>query len=136
MFLIEGGIVMIANLVTILIMGMTFLYMMTKAQYAETRRVALIPLGVCAAVPVGRTVEMLLFGLHQGGGAFIVTLLLWVSRAAILVCCAGAMRRDAARAQRRQRRRAVRRTVEVAQAVSQEKVRLHLVPGSSSSRCA
>lgn len=44
MFLIEGGIVMIANLVTILIMGMTFLYMMTKAQYAETRRVALIPL--------------------------------------------------------------------------------------------
>ena len=129
MFLIEGGIVMIANLVTILIMGMTFLYMMTKAQYAETRRVALIPLGVCA-------VEMLLFGLHQGGGAFIVTLLLWVSRAAILVCCAGAMRRDAARAQRRQRRRAVRRTVEVAQAASQEKVRLHLVPGSSSSRCA
>jgi len=99
MFLIEGGIVMIANLVTILIMGMTFLYMMTKAQYAEPRRVALIPLGVCA-------VEMLLFGLHQGGGAFIVTLLLWVSRAAILVCCAGAMRRDAARAQRRQRGRA------------------------------
>lgn len=122
---------MTASLLTIFLMGGTFIYMMWKAEYAQTRRVALVPLGVCA-------VEMLLFGLHQGGGTLAVTVLLWAARAVILACCAGAMRQDAARAQRRQRRRAVRRTVEAVQAASgtsrREPCPLRLVPPSS--RCA
>lgn len=122
---------MTASLLTIFLMGGTFIYMMWKAEYAQTRRVALVPLGVCA-------VEMLLFGLHQGGGPLAVTLLLWAAKAVVLACCAGAMRQDAARAQRRQRRRAVRRTVEAVQAASEISRReprpLRLAPPSS--RCA
>ena len=122
---------MTASLLTIFLMGGTFIYMMWKAEYAQTRRVALVPLGVCA-------VEMLLFGLHQGGGTLAVTVLLWAARAVILACClrrhaSGCRPRAAAAA-----RRAVRRTVEAVQAASgtsrREPCPLRLVPPSS--RCA
>lgn len=128
---LQGGFDMTAGLLTIFLMGGTFIYMMWKAEYAQTRRWLWCP-WACARW------KCCCSACIRAGGSLTVTLLLWAAKAVILACCAGAMRQDAARAQRRQRRRAVRRTVEAVQAASEtsrrEPCALRLVPPSS--RCA
>lgn len=74
-----------------------FVYMIFKAKFAQTRRMAFIPLG-CAVM------ELLSAGLLTTN-YFMLSLLLIVLRAVILLCCAGALRQDTAIAARRVRRR-------------------------------
>ena len=75
------------SLVSILVMGFAFLYMINKAHFAQTRRVALVPLGFCA-------VDLLCAGAVPFGTYPVVSLLLMVLRLAVLLCCAGAMHKD------------------------------------------
>lgn len=104
---------MLLSLINILVMGALFVYMVSKAQFAVTRRMALIPLCVCA-------VEMLVFGLLQAELFPVLTAVLTVLRGVMVLCCVTAMRRDAAMARRRARR--LRREQQMA-AQQQETVR-------------
>lgn len=81
------------SLVSILLMGATFLYMINKAHFTQTRRVALVPLGFCA-------VDMLCAGAVPFGTYPIITAMLVILRLAVLLCCVGAMRKDTVAARR------------------------------------
>ena len=81
------------SLVSILVMGFAFLYMINKAHFAQTRHVALVPLGFCA-------VDLLCAGAVPFGTYPVVSLLLMVLRLAVLLCCAGAMHKDTVAARR------------------------------------
>lgn len=75
------------SLISILMMGATFLYMINKAHFAQTRRVALVPLGFCA-------VDMLCAGTVPFGTYPVIAIMLVILRLTVLLCCAGAMHKD------------------------------------------
>ena len=89
---------MLLNVLNFLIMAAMFLWMIKKARFKSTRRMAFIPLG-CAMM------ELLSAGMLSFGKFPLLTLALFVLRAAILLCCVGALRRDAALAEKRRARR-------------------------------
>ena len=78
---------MLMSLLSIVLMVVTALYMLSKAHFAKTRRMAFIPLG-CAAV------EMLAAGMLTAGLFPVLTAVLILLRAVILVCCWFALRQD------------------------------------------
>lgn len=105
---------MLLNIFHITVMAITFLYMFNKAQFNQTRLVALVPLGmmfvdVCSAKADFLTVPVL-------------AVLMAALRVTVLVCCAGAMRQDRlmarARDRRRVRERMVLRTAAIERAAS------------------
>ena len=81
------------SLISILMMGATFLYMINKAHFAQTRRVALVPLGFCA-------VDMLCAGTVPFGTYPVIAIMLVILRLTVLLCCAGAMHKDTVAARR------------------------------------
>lgn len=109
------------NLVSVLVMGMTFLYMLNKAHFAQTRRLALVPLGFCA-------VDMLCAGAVAFGAFPVITAMLIALRLTVLLCCAAAMRRDAIAARRAARRRAQR-------AMAAQSPQVEVAPPVASSGC-
>lgn len=88
---------MMLNLLTVVVMGGLFLYMMRKSVLASTRQLAFVPLGVCA-------MEIFAAGLLHPVSFPILTALLIALRLAIAGCCVLAIRRDAAYARRRARK--------------------------------
>ena len=89
---------MILSLVSVVLMGGTFLYMINRARFARTRRMALLPLAACV-------MELLAVGALSPASFPGFAVLLTALRAVILLCCAGAMKQDAAMARRRAHRR-------------------------------
>ena len=89
---------MMSNVIEILMMGGMFLLMWNKATLASTRRMAMLPLGVCVT-------EVLTFGLLSSGLFPVLTVLLWAARFAVMVCCGMKLRQDRIVARRRARRR-------------------------------
>lgn len=88
---------MTMSVLHILIMGSVFLYMFNKAQFLQTRLVALVPLATLV-------VDSCVFGAGMASaGLFAVSEGL---RIAILLCCVGAMKRDARLARARKQKRA------------------------------
>lgn len=92
---------MLMSLLSIVLMVVTALYMLSKAHFAKTRRMAFIPLG-CAAV------EMLAAGMLTAGLFPVLTAVLILLRAVILVCCWFALRQDFLAHDRRRQREAAR----------------------------
>ena len=86
------------SIMSVIVMGAMFLYMVNKAKFAVTRRMALIPLGACV-------MEALATGLLTPLAFPILTLVLVTLRLIILTCCVGAIRQDAVMARNRVRRR-------------------------------
>ncbi len=101
---------MLLNIIHVIILASTFLYMFNTAQFAQTRLVALVPLG------------MLLVDICSMRADFLsvpaLAVLLAAARITVLLCCVGAMRADRrmARARKRAnlRRRMVMRTAAIA----------------------
>ncbi len=91
---------MLMSMLHILIMGSVFLYMFNKAQFTQTRLVALVPLGMLV-------VDACVFG--AGVASPALSLLCYALRLTVLLCCFGAMKRDARLARTRERRRAYRK---------------------------
>lgn len=88
---------MLMSVLSVVIMAVTAIYMLNKANFAKTRRMALIPLA-CAAV------ELLAAGMLTPALFPALTAVLILLRAVILVCCWFALRQDfLAHARRRQR---------------------------------
>lgn len=85
-----------------------FAYMMRKAQFAETKKVALVPLAT-------GMVDILAAGLLNPGRHLMLTVLLLAMRLVIFGCCVLALRRDAAMAKQKARRRAQRRRLLIAE---------------------
>lgn len=94
---------MFLNIFHITIMAITFLYMFNKAQFTQTRLVALVPLG------------MMLVDVCSARADFLavpaLALLMAALRLTVLVCCVGAMRQDRRMARARDRRRVRTRMV-------------------------
>ena len=111
------------SLASIAAMAIMFLYMVNKARFASTRRLALIPMAACG-------MEILAAGMLTPGLFPLLTAALVCLRAVILGCCVAAMRRDAAMARVRARRRVVVRNEACLQA--QGKIR----PLQRNVRCA
>ena len=107
-----------------------FVYMIRKAQFAQTKKVALVPLAT-------GFVDLLAAGLLNPGHYPVLTILLAAMRLTIVGCCVLALRQDAAMTRQKARRRAQRRRMqiaEVAQAAGEAQKSRNLV--SFQSRCA
>lgn len=91
---------MLLSILSIILMSVMSLYMINKANFASTRRMALIPLG-CVFV------EIMTSGLLSVSSFWVLTAILIILRAVILITCIGELQRDAAAARRRTRRCAV-----------------------------
>ena len=89
---------MVGSVMTILGMGGLFLWMWNKGCLASTRRMALLPLTVCA-------IEVFTFGLIQTVFP-LVAALLWLSRLLLAFCCIRKLRLDRRAARRRAGKRA------------------------------
>ncbi len=89
---------MVGSVMTILGMGGLFLWMWNKGCLASTRRMALLPLAVCA-------IEVFTFGLVQTVFP-LAAALLWLSRLSLAACCIRKMRLDRRTARRRAGKRA------------------------------
>lgn len=103
---------MLLNIIHVIVMGIAFLYTFNKAQFAQTRLVALVPLGV---------LFIDLFSLRADFLAVpTATLLLTLLRIGVLACCVGALRADRrlakAKARANMRTRMVMRTAAIAAA--------------------
>lgn len=85
------------SLLSMLAMGGMFLYMVRRARYAAAKKMALIPMGACAA-------EILCMGMLTPSLFPVLTVVLVALRLLILGCCVGAMRQDAALVRRHSRR--------------------------------
>ena len=90
---------MFLSVLSVAVMTIMFLYMMRKARFGRTRRLALIPLG-CVVV------ELFAAGLLSPALFPVLTAALVLLKAVILLCCVCAMRQDAGAALRRARRSA------------------------------
>lgn len=90
---------MVGSVMTILGMGGLFLWMWNKGCLASTRRMAFLPLSVCA-------IEVFTFGLLQTVFP-VVTALLWLTRVLLFGCCVRKLQLDRRAARRRAARRAV-----------------------------
>ncbi len=93
---------MLLSILSIILMSVMSLYMINKANFASTRRMALIPL--CCVF-----VEVVTAGLLSISSFWVLTAILIILRAVILISCIGELQRDAAAARRRAHRCAVRR---------------------------
>ncbi|MDD2362296.1 MAG: hypothetical protein PHH84_04975 [Oscillospiraceae bacterium] len=93
---------MFINVLSLVAMIVAFLYMMLKARYARTRRLAMVPLA-CAVV------ELSVTGLLTPSLFPALTAVLIILKGIILSCCFFAMRADKAMFRRRARRLAYRR---------------------------
>ncbi|MDD3692484.1 MAG: hypothetical protein PHX02_01085 [Oscillospiraceae bacterium] len=91
---------MLLSILSIILMSIMSLYMINKAKFASTRRMALIPL--CCVF-----VELMTAGLLSISSFWVLTLILIILRAVILISCIGELQRDAAAARRRAHRCAV-----------------------------
>ncbi|MBQ8752016.1 MAG: hypothetical protein IJZ13_02815 [Clostridia bacterium] len=89
---------MMSNVFAILMMGGMFLLMWNKATLTSTRRMAMLPLGICV-------VEVLTFGLLTVGLFPVLSVLLWMARLTVFACCGMKLRQDRMVARRRVRRR-------------------------------
>lgn len=89
---------MVGSVITILGMGGLFLWIWNKGCLASTRRMALLPLAVCA-------IEVFTFGLIQTVFPFVAALL-WLSRLLLAFCCIRKLCLDRRTARRRAERRA------------------------------
>ncbi len=89
---------MVLSLISIAAMGGMFLYMWSRAKFAATRRVALVPLMTCG-------VEMFAAGLLSVTTFPVLTAVLVLLRLVILGCCVGAMHHDKVMACRRETRK-------------------------------
>ncbi len=119
---------MVGSMINVAVMVLLFAYMVLKAQRAETRRLAMVPLGVAA-------VELLVSGLLTASMHPVLTAILVAMRLVILGCCVAAMRRDAALARSRARRRIRKKR---AATLALRELQAHpIVPTAShSARCA
>lgn len=84
------------SILHICVMGFAFLYMFNKAQFAQTRLVALAPLGMLM-------VDACVFGV---GMASLLAIAGAMLRLTVLICCVAAMKKDARLARARARKRA------------------------------
>lgn len=94
---------MLLNIFHIVVMAITFLYMFNKAEFNQTRLVALVPLGMMLVDVCSARADFL--------AVPILALLMAALRVTVLVCCAGAMRQDRRMACARDRRRIKERMV-------------------------
>ena len=88
---------MVGSVMTILGMGGLFLWMWNKGCLASTRRMAMLPLAVCA-------IEVFTFGLLQTVFP-VITALLWAARLMLFACCVKKMQLDRRAARRRAAKR-------------------------------
>ena len=88
---------MMMSVLHILITGSVFLYMFNRAQFLQTRLVALVPLMMLV-------VDGCVFGAGVASPALLVVS--EMLRLAVLLCCVGAMKRDARLARARKQKRA------------------------------
>ena len=106
-----------------------FLYMIRRTRFAETKKVALVPLAT-------GFVDLLAAGLLNPGHYPLLTFLLAALRLTIVGCCVLALRRDAAMARQKARRRAQRRRMQIAEVTQTIDTVRKANPASYSSRCA
>ena len=92
---------MVWSMLHVVGMGILFVYTLGRAKRAETRRLALVPLGVIA-------VELTVAGMLSASLYPVLTGILAVTRLVIAGCCVAAVRRDAAMAKAQARMRARR----------------------------
>ncbi|MDD2417790.1 MAG: hypothetical protein PHR24_01595 [Oscillospiraceae bacterium] len=93
---------MLINMLSLVAMTIAFSYMMLKAKFGRTRRLAMVPLA-CVAV------ELSVTGLLTPSLFPVLTAVLILLKGVILACCFSAMRADAAMFRRRARRLAARK---------------------------
>ncbi len=86
---------MLLNIFHVSILAGTFLYMFNTAQFAQTRLVALVPLGMLLADVCSIRADFL--------SVPALAVLLAAARIMVLVCCVGAMRADRRMARARKR---------------------------------
>lgn len=89
---------MILSIVSVIAMGVMFVYMINKAQFARTRRMAFLPMACCG-------MEILATGILHPASFPALTVLLVALRLVILGCCIGAMHQDAVMVKRREIKR-------------------------------
>lgn len=94
----QGGITMIFNCISALIMAALALYMVKRGTRRDTRLMAWIPAGVCG-------MELLSVGVLTPSAFPLLTVVLVLLRLTIAVSCVAALRHDAAVARAKQRRR-------------------------------
>lgn len=96
---------MILSVISVVAMGVMFMYMVNKAHFTRTRQAAMLPLAACV-------MEILAAGLLHPLAFPALTAVLVVLRLVILGCCAGIMHEDAVKArQRDSRKAALKRTI-------------------------
>ncbi len=88
---------MMMSVLHILVMGTAFLYTFNKAQFLQTRLVALVPLAMLV-------VDACVFG--AGAASTLLAVVCEALRLTVLLCCVGALKQDARWARARKQRRA------------------------------
>lgn len=122
-----GAVFMLWTILSIAVMFLLSFYTLKKARFAETRKVACVPLAI-------GLVDILTIGLLHPERYLILTFLLAAMRLVVIGCCVAALRRDTLRAKQKARRRISQRRKSI--------VELAIQPGaengrlSSSPRCA
>lgn len=89
---------MILSIISVIAMGVMFVYMINKAKFARTRRMAFLPMACCG-------MEILATGILHPASFPLLTILLVSLRLVILGCCIGAMHQDAIMVRRRETNR-------------------------------
>lgn len=86
------------NVIQVAVMAVTFLYVFNKAQFAENRVVALVPLGMALLDLTSLTADF-----SKYAALFVI---MEIARVGVLLCCAAALQRDRRMVAARKRERA------------------------------
>lgn len=84
--------------VSIILMAAAALFVLARAKFAYTRRIAALPAVMCL-------MEMMGAGVLHPAAYPVLTAILWLAKLTVLFCCAAALRQDAAAARAKAKRR-------------------------------